>query len=500
VIKQILIVNESRLIREALGQILLDCNIAKSSIAYIENLDDAVEFIEIFPCDLLICSHQLEGRPFSDFITLLNPNGKFPTLVLNSDDMAAINHTGSTHAIAPPFNKQRIVSALFSLTDSKLFVLNSTEKQREQVKVAEQESPPTLANTFEKPTILVVDDESSNIDVAAGNLRSAYRVIAAKSGEQALKIVSNPKFTIDLILLDIMMPDMDGYQVCKAIKEQTNNADIPIIFLSAKSEVDDIKHGFELGAVDYITKPLLGDILRARVATHIRLRKNTIALANKVCALIENAKLREDIEKITQHDLKGPLNNILFETYNLENRPAAESINRAVNNVVNMINNSLNLYKIEQGNYHLMPESTNISVIVHDAINSVSLSSDEKKITFLIQGLNIEHKANAEPLLCLSIFNNLIKNAVEASPFNETIEISLTTTDGYVVFETTNQGVVPIALRANLFEKYTSSDHNKGTGLGTYSAKLMTEVQQGSISFDIINEQKTRFYVKLPVA
>jgi signal transduction histidine kinase len=147
-----------------------------------------------------------------------------------------------------------------------------------------------------------------------------------------------------------------------------------------------------------------------------------------------------------------------------------------------------------------MPESTNISVIVHDAINSVSLSSDEKKITFLIQGLNIEHKANAEPLLCLSIFNNLIKNAVEASPFNETIEISLTTTDGYVVFETTNQGVVPIALRANLFEKYTSSDHNKGTGLGTYSAKLMTEVQQGSISFDIINEQKTRFYVKLPVA
>ena len=125
--------------------------------------------------------------------------------------------------------------------------------------------------------------------------------MAAKSGEHALRIVASNKHNIALILLDIMMPDMDGYQVCKKLKESPVSANIPIIFLSAKALVDDIKYGFDLGAVDYITKPLNGDLLRARVATHIRLQQQKLALSAQVATLEENAKLREDIEKITHH-------------------------------------------------------------------------------------------------------------------------------------------------------------------------------------------------------
>lgn len=86
----------------------------------------------------------------------------------------------------------------------------------------------------------MVDDESSNIDVAAGNLRNSDRLMAAKSGEHALKIVNNRKQDIRLILLDIMMPDMDGYQVCKSLKANDASANIPVIFLSAKALVEDI--------------------------------------------------------------------------------------------------------------------------------------------------------------------------------------------------------------------------------------------------------------------
>ena len=120
-----------------------------------------------------------------------------------------------------------------------------------------------------KQTILVVDDTSFNIDLIKAALSGIYFVEAAANGETALKIVEEKK--PDLILLDIMMPEMDGYEVCKRLKANAATRDIPVIFLTAKSEVADETKGFELGAVDYITKPVSLPILRARVRTHLAL-------------------------------------------------------------------------------------------------------------------------------------------------------------------------------------------------------------------------------------
>ena len=123
-----------------------------------------------------------------------------------------------------------------------------------------------------KPVILIVDDVPKNIQVLGNYLRKVdCDLAAAMNGHQALNTVS--KIKPDLILLDIMMPDLDGHEVCRRLKSNEQTKNIPVIFLSAKSETDDIIKGFELGAVDYITKPFIGQELLARVNTHLTLKK-----------------------------------------------------------------------------------------------------------------------------------------------------------------------------------------------------------------------------------
>jgi len=121
-----------------------------------------------------------------------------------------------------------------------------------------------------KATVLIVDDNSDNLDVLTGVLRSFYKVKAALNGELALKITTS-KNKPDIILLDIMMPGMDGFEVCRQLKANPTTSNIPIIFVTAKTETKDEQAGFELGAVDYITKPISVPIVLARVKTHLAL-------------------------------------------------------------------------------------------------------------------------------------------------------------------------------------------------------------------------------------
>ncbi len=131
----------------------------------------------------------------------------------------------------------------------------------------------------DKPTILLVDDEPANIQLLASYLKDIYQLKIATSGEQCLLLATtDPK--PDLILLDIDMPIMNGYQVCKQLKQNSNNASIPIIFITGMQEEDDEEKGLILGAVDYITKPVRPAILIARISTHIELKKQRDSLVN----------------------------------------------------------------------------------------------------------------------------------------------------------------------------------------------------------------------------
>ena len=123
----------------------------------------------------------------------------------------------------------------------------------------------------EKQTVLVVDDATENIDVIVSLLKEQYRVKAAVNGLKALKVVDkNPP---DLILLDIMMPEMDGYEVIQRLKDNPKTENIPVIFLTGKTEAADETKGFEMGAVDYISKPFSPSVVKARVNTHLELVK-----------------------------------------------------------------------------------------------------------------------------------------------------------------------------------------------------------------------------------
>ena len=135
--------------------------------------------------------------------------------------------------------------------------------------------------------VLVVDDIPENIDIVVGILRNEYEVIAARSGKAVLKLIQSMNIP-DIILLDIMMPEMDGYEVCEKLKENILTANIPVIFVTAKHEVEDEKHGLDLGAVDYITKPINPAILQARIKNHLALYDQNMELEKKVQQRTEN--------------------------------------------------------------------------------------------------------------------------------------------------------------------------------------------------------------------
>ncbi len=149
--------------------------------------------------------------------------------------------------------------------------------------------------------ILVVDDERFNINVLADLLKPDYKIMAAKSGAQALKAVS--KSPPDLILLDIMMPEMDGYEVCRQIKADVVTRDIPIIFVTAMGETDDETRGLECGAVDYLTKPISPPIVQARVKTHLDRKRQRDEL-KAAYDIIESQKARMQKELNVGRDIQ----------------------------------------------------------------------------------------------------------------------------------------------------------------------------------------------------
>jgi len=144
-----------------------------------------------------------------------------------------------------------------------------------------------------KPAVLIVDDSPDNIALISSLLKETYRVKAATSGELALSLVagSNPP---DLVLLDIVMPGMDGYEVCQRMKANPSSADIPVIFLTARSEALDEEKGLGLGAIDYITKPISPPIMMARIRTHLRLKSVSDFLKDK------NAYLESEVARRTE--------------------------------------------------------------------------------------------------------------------------------------------------------------------------------------------------------
>lgn len=361
------------------------------------------------------------------------------------------------------------------------------------------------------PCILIVDDNPENIKVLGTILhKKNYRLMVTQNGLQALKALEN--MLPDLILLDIMMPEMDGYQVCEAIKKNPLTCDIPVIFLTAAIDHEHELKGLKLGAVDYIHKPFSAALVEARVSTHLELVQSKKSLLEKNAALEEMAKLRDDIDRITQHDLKIPLNaiigfpQVLLMDDNLmeDQRELLRHVIRAGREMLNMINKSLDLFKMETGRYHYAPENFDMADLLGTVIKDLHTLAESNTVEIR---LNIEGNSHtqtvflvvAEKILCYSLFANLLKNAIEATPTGGCITVSLQHQEQEQedLIAITNPGTVAASIREHFFDKYVTAGKLQGTGLGTYSAKLMTEVQHGRIEMHT-NAAETTVSVYFP--
>ncbi|NLF97743.1 MAG: response regulator, partial [Candidatus Riflebacteria bacterium] len=209
-----------------------------------------------------------------------------------------------------------------------------------------------------KPTIMIVDDTPENLQLLREMFDNAeYRVVAFPSGKLALAAAcKNPP---DIILLDINMPEMDGFEVCRQLKADEALKEIPIIFVSALSETQDKVRAFTAGGVDYVTKPFQFEEVRARVRTHLDLCRARRELKRQNDILHENLRLRELVDQISRHDLKSPLTvflnipEMLLEEENLlpDQKELLQLLSSSGRRMSEMIRRSLDLIKMEKGIY-----------------------------------------------------------------------------------------------------------------------------------------------------
>lgn len=360
---------------------------------------------------------------------------------------------------------------------------------------------------IDRATVLVVDDTPENLHLIAGIMKEEYRIKAANNGETALAICQS-ETPPDLVLLDIMMPGMDGFEVARRLREHPASEHIPVIFVTAMTDEESQAKGAELGAVDFITKPINPDALKIRVRNFMRYIDLRRQLQADYDGMLENARLRDSVESMTRHDLKGPLSGIVGIAQSLgcaaelpaEAAEKLRAIESTALDVIDMVTRSTELYKIESGTFRLEPTRIEIPDLIRQQVDLIAGSFATKELRSAVQTLGSAAAVSGDPLLCRSLFQNLLKNAWEAAPNGSEIGIEIAAGD-MVEIRITNGGVVPADIRDRFFDKFATSGKTRGSGLGTYSAKLMTEAQKGRIEVSTSDEKnQTTVTVALPAS
>ena len=359
-------------------------------------------------------------------------------------------------------------------------------------------------------SILIVDDIPENIDILDAILKPYYRRSVALRGTRALEI-ANSEPRPNLILLDIMLPDINGYEICRRLKSNEKTKSIPVIFVSAKDEVRDETKGFELGAVDYITKPVSPSIVLARVKTQLELFNTRDKLEKQNEELREAAQLRENVARMVHHDMKSPLQGIInypdFLASDDNLTPSQKELLQEIKGcgykILHMINISLDMVKMEMGAYKVQAKRIDLLKVTRKVLLELDHHKTAANVTIvmLVEGQPADMKdeffAYGEEFLCYSMLSNLTRNAIEASPKGGKVTITFDN-QGEAMIRIHNQGAVPKPIRKTFFEKYVTYGKMRGTGLGTYSAKLMATTQHGSISLDTSEKDGTTITVTLP--
>lgn len=362
------------------------------------------------------------------------------------------------------------------------------------------------------PTILIVDDTPDNLHLLSHLFKEEYQVRIANNGEKALDICTSDD-PPDLVLLDVMMPIIDGFEVARRMRDHPGAESIPIIFVTAMTGDEARMKGMELGAVDFIAKPIDPNLLKPRVRNFMRYVALRKQLQADYDGMLEAARLRDDVEQITRHDLRGPLAGVIGLIQSVAG-DAAMSRDELVRQLrlaeetalqaLDMINLSSELFRIETGRFRLDARPVKIGDILRRVAEIANAAVADKNLR-----LSVTRDGTADfetpwilgdAMLCYSLFQNLVKNACEAAPPGSEVSIVVHDLDPvWVVI--TNRGALPAEIRERFFDKFATAGKRGGTGLGTYSARLLGEAQGGRLSVATSDEaDTTSVTVELPRA
>jgi two-component system, sensor histidine kinase and response regulator len=365
---------------------------------------------------------------------------------------------------------------------------------------------------LENSKLLIVDDIIDNIRIIASLLKSkGILVTPATSGEQALGLAVAKK--PDLILLDVQMPEMDGFEVCKKLKENPLTKDIPVIFLTARTETEDIMKGFNLGAIDYITKPINSDEVVARIKTHLELKKSKDIISEQNKNLSELNATKDKFFSIIAHDLKNPISNfrdltkVLVENFtNLSDNDKVEYLtmmNISSERLFALLENLLEWSRSQRGLIQFNPVQLDLNYLIDNVI-SLMVSAATKKEINIAKNVPDEISLIADVNMLNTVIRNIVSNSIKFTEVKGCINIGAKNFDNYVEIFIEDTG---IGISAENISKLFNIDSNistlgtsneKGTGIGLILCKEFVEKHNGKIWVESEINKGTKFTFVIP--
>lgn len=361
-------------------------------------------------------------------------------------------------------------------------------------------------NEISNKLILIIDDNPMNLLLASKTLENfGYRTSIAESGD--LGIATLESEIPSLILLDVMMPDVDGYEVCRKIKKVEKWKDIPVIFLTGNNQTENVVEGFEAGGVDYIAKPFKGEELMVRVKNHIELAESRITI-------VEMNRSRDKLYSIIAHDIRSPLSGILqtidaidqgyIDTTSEDFKDIIHHLRLRAKDTSTLLNSLLQWTRFQDLKNEIQLKQTNLPAVINSCVNLLEANAQNKGITISV---DIDENAEAvcDEVTMHTVFRNIISNAIKFTPINGSIQIRSKQTETNITISIQDSGVgMSKEILHTIFEKnlhYTSSDTNneQGTGLGLMLVKDFVKKNNGSIVVESTLGTGTVFSIELPL-
>lgn len=365
----------------------------------------------------------------------------------------------------------------------------------------------------------MVDDNPKNLQILSAVLyKEGHTIVFASNGKQAIEIAQNQ--SPDLILLDINLPDIDGFDVCRKLKNNPLTKDIPIIFITGRIETEDIVLGFRVGAVDYITKPFNIVELLSRVNTHLNLKRSrdevirySKELEKTQAELKQALAQRDKFFSIIAHDLRGPftgfigLSELLVDAYDSLERDdiqqIANSMNSAAKKLFEFLENLLEWSRSQIGGLQYNPTIIDVNDLF-DRVSSLFKNNANNKNIEFVKEVQDKMFIWADNYQTNTIIRNLVSNAIKFSFPNSKIILGARDLGDFVEIYVKDFGTgLSDEAKDKVFlieAKYTTpgTQNEPGTGLGLVLCKELAEKQNGALYFETELNKGTTFFVNLP--